>query len=301
MPFSEDQLTTWSNQGAVTTSAQTYNSIKTCIDGINWNSDIRYDIYLQGSYRNSTNIRGNSDVDVVVEFKSIFYSNKLSLPPDQLRAFEEHFGEEAKYSLDDFKTGLIEGLRNYYGQSRVSVGNKAVKVIGQNGRLNADMLCCANYKQFESFSSLNPDNCVEGIIFLEGDTSREVINYPKLHYENGVIKNQNTSNNYKPIVRIFKNIVSRLIEQEELNASSVTSYFIECLLFNMTNTYYQQSTYYDIVLSILSDLQSVTDNQLMSCYCQNEMTVLFGDSNGQWNISDCRQFINGAIEYWNEA
>lgn len=300
MPFSENQLATWSNLGAVTTSAQTYNSVKTCIDGIDWNSDIKYDIYLQGSYRNSTNIRGNSDVDIVVEFKSIFYSNKYSLPPDQLREFNEYFGGEVKYELADFKAGLIEGLRAYYSHNIVNESNRAIKITGESGRMNADVICCAEYKKYKSFSRLNPDNCADGIIFWERDTNKEIINFPKLHYDNGVIKNENTDDNYKPVVRIFKNIVSRLVENGKLNASLAPSYFIECLLFNIANNNYQQNTYFDMVLNILNALHDATDNQLMNYYCQNEIITLFGDSDQQWNIPDYVQFVSRVIEYWNE-
>ena len=34
---------------------------------------VTYDIYLQGSYQNDTNISGDSDVDVMLELKSTFY------------------------------------------------------------------------------------------------------------------------------------------------------------------------------------------------------------------------------------
>jgi hypothetical protein len=300
MPFSENQLAIWSNQGAVTTSALTYNSVKTCIDGINWNSDILYDVYLQGSYRNSTNIRGNSDVDVVVEFQSSFYSNKNSLPSDQLREHNEYYGEAAKYTLSDFRMGLVEGLKNYYGQNIVNEGNRAIKITGASGRLSADLVCCAQYKEYRSFSINFPDNYAGGIIFWERNTNREVINFPKLHYDNGVTKNQNTNNNYKPVVRIFKNIVSRLVESGKLNASSAPSYFIECLLFNIVNNNFQQNSYFAIVLSILNALHDVTDNQLMNFLCQNQMRNLFGKSDQQWNIPNCRQFISRTIGYWNE-
>ncbi len=102
MAISESQLVTWSHQGATTSSANTYNSIKTCIDGVNWNADISYDIYLQGSYKNSTNIRANSDVDVVIEFQSIFHSNKHKLPAEELKEFNEYFND-GKYSLTDLQ------------------------------------------------------------------------------------------------------------------------------------------------------------------------------------------------------
>ncbi|WP_052188224.1 hypothetical protein [Cellulophaga sp. Hel_I_12] len=47
MAVQENQLSTWANQGSITTSSKTYESIKNCIDGLNWNPDIS----LQGSYK----------------------------------------------------------------------------------------------------------------------------------------------------------------------------------------------------------------------------------------------------------
>ena len=126
MAISENQLSTWSNQGATVSSVQIYNSIKTCIDVGSWNDDVSYNIYLQGSYKNTTNTRGDSDVDVVVEFSSVFYSNKLELPEADLQAYKNYY-EEWKYTLKDFKTAVMERLEEYYGHTNVTVGSKSKK------------------------------------------------------------------------------------------------------------------------------------------------------------------------------
>jgi len=59
MAIPEHQIATWSNQGANKTSASTYENVKNCINGGNWNSEVGKN-YLQGSYKNSTNIYGDS-------------------------------------------------------------------------------------------------------------------------------------------------------------------------------------------------------------------------------------------------
>ena len=53
------------------------------------------------------------------------------------------------------------------------------------------------------------------------------------HYENGVTKNRNTNNYYKPIIRMFKNIRSYLVDQNIISIKAATSYYIECLLYNV--------------------------------------------------------------------
>ena len=115
MAIQESQLSTWANQGSITTSSKTYESVKNCIDGINWNSDISYDIYLQGSYKNSTNIYGNSDVDIVVEFQSVFFSDTSNLD-DIGKEVHDALGP-GKYNLDDFKSVIVKRLKENYGES----------------------------------------------------------------------------------------------------------------------------------------------------------------------------------------
>ena len=64
MPIPESQLETWSHQGATVTSAATHRSIRAALDAHDWPDAMRLNPYLQGSYANATNIRGNSDVDL---------------------------------------------------------------------------------------------------------------------------------------------------------------------------------------------------------------------------------------------
>src|SRR5574340_777580 len=75
MPIPESQLETWSHQGAITTAKTTADSIKNALNDYEWPEKIDFEVYLQGSYKNDTNIRGDSDVDVVAQLNSTFYNN----------------------------------------------------------------------------------------------------------------------------------------------------------------------------------------------------------------------------------
>jgi len=76
MAILESQLERWAHQGAVATAKLTADSIRNALKSYNyWPAGIDFEVYLQGSYKNSTNIRGDSDVDVVVQLNSSFYSN----------------------------------------------------------------------------------------------------------------------------------------------------------------------------------------------------------------------------------
>jgi hypothetical protein len=294
MPFSENQLSTWANQGATATSASTYESIKKCIENHNWNDDVHFNIYLQGSYRNFTNIRGDSDVDVVVEFTSVFYSNKLELPPNQLDEFNDSYSD-GKYTLSDIKKAIITRLESHYGKNYVDVGNKSIKVLANSGRLDCDVVCCAEYREYRGFSSQNTGDYVKGIVFWTTHTNEKVINFPKLHYDNGVNKNSDCSSNYKPTVRIVKNMKSRITK------SIAPSYFIECLMYNILYSNYIRATYSDTIVSILNSLNNFQDAELKKLICQNEQRYLFGASDQQWDLNNCKTFISQLIEFWNNG
>jgi hypothetical protein len=81
MAIPESQLETWSHQGAIATSRNTYASIKGALEA--WNTtyaDKDFEIFLQGSYGNDTNIYADSDVDIVIMLKSVFRSDRSLLP-----------------------------------------------------------------------------------------------------------------------------------------------------------------------------------------------------------------------------
>lgn len=299
MAINEAQLQTWSNQGATTSSAATYNSIRTCIEGHNWNDDVTFNIYLQGSYRNFTNIRGDSDVDVVVEFSSVFYSNKHELTVEQLKAFNEYYSD-GKYTLNSFKEAVIQRLKSYYGEAYVKVGNNSIKVLANSGRLDCDVICCAEYREYRSFSKTDISSYTKGIVFWTNKTNEQVVNFPKQHFDNGASKNQICNNNFKPTIRIIKNIKARLVNSGIISSSLAPSYFIEGLMYNMPNVDFQNSTHSSRVLAILKTFHSYSDSQFESLLCQNGRRYLFGSSKQQWNIADCRIFRDQLIKFWNE-
>jgi len=300
MPISESQLNTWANQGSTASSASTYSSIKSCIEGNNWNDDVNYNIYLQGSYRNTTNIRGDSDVDVVVEFSSVFYSNKNQLPPEQLQEYNEYYSD-AKYTLESFKKAIIERLKVYYGQEYVVVGNKSIKVLANSGRLDCDIVCCSEYREYRSFSRLNTNDFVKGIVFWATQTNEKVVNFPKLHFDHGATKNQNCYSNFKPSVRIIKNMKSRLVANDVIDNSLAPSYFIECLMYNMPDNDYSYNNHSSRVIAILNTFYQYSDAELEALICQNRQRYLFGHSDQQWSINDCKVFRTRLITFWNEG
>src|SRR6266446_4203710 len=89
MGIPETQLDTWSHQGSVTQSKDTYASIKSSLDAKDTNyTGKNFAVFLQGSYGNHTNIYAESDVDVVIRLDSIYYYDISALTDQERAAFD---------------------------------------------------------------------------------------------------------------------------------------------------------------------------------------------------------------------
>jgi hypothetical protein len=287
MPIPESQLETWSHQGAVTTAKKTHESIRAALKAYNWPSGVQYEVYLQGSYKNDTNIRGDSDVDIVVQLNSTFLSN---LPA----SWKKHFGfRPASYGWKEFKSDVLKALRNHYqDSSKVSEGKKALKVT--TSYLRADVVVCLQYRKYPDRPRSKAD-FIEGMTFWVPSESRWVINYPKLHYKNGVKKNQDTNERYKPTVRMFKNARTYLVDRRVIPPDLAPSYFLECLLYNVPNDKFGpnlQSRFREVITWLL-------EADFSRFVCQNEQLPLFGSSPEQWSKDRAYRFLEAMVTLWN--
>ena len=281
MAIPESQLETWSHQGAITTAKATADSIKNALNVYNnWPEVIDFEVYLQGSYKNDTNIRSDSDVDVVAQLNSTFYSNLLE---EQKRLLGL---SPASYRWSDFRVDAIRALKNYYGQSFITEGNKSLKVKANNGRLPADIVVCAQYREYKS---INNYDYVKGMCFWSRNDNRQIINYPKVHYDNGVSKHQNSNEWYKPSVRLFKN------SRGYISGDLTPSYFLECMLYNVPNSKFgtnYQNTFCNVV-------NWLNETNLDDFVCQNGQLKLFGLTPEQWDTNQAKRFIKNLISLWN--
>jgi hypothetical protein len=288
MPIPEPQLETWSKPGAVETAERTHKSIRAALEAYNWPSGVQYEVYLQGSYRNRTNIRGDSDVDIVVQLNSTFLSN-LSV------SWKRHFGfRQASYGWKEFKSDVLKALRNHYqDNSKVSEGKKALKV--RTSYLRADVVVSLQYRKYPD-RPRSEDDFVEGMTFWVPSENRWVINYPKLHYKNGAKKNKDTNGWYKPTIRMFKNARTYLVDKGVIPADLAPSYFLECLLHNVPNDKFGpnlQSTFREVIIWLRKA-------DFSRFFCQNRQLLLFGSSPEQWSEDRAYRFLEAMVRLWND-
>ena len=96
MSIPESQLETWSHQGSITNSSNTYNAIKNVLElsGTPY-SGKSYDVFLQGSYGNDTNVWAESDVDIVIRLNDCFYSDHSALKEHEKAAWRQAHSSDA--------------------------------------------------------------------------------------------------------------------------------------------------------------------------------------------------------------
>jgi len=296
MAISEAQLETWSHQGAVQTSRDTYATIKRALE----NPKARYagrnlEVFLQGSYGNDTNIYAESDVDIVICCSDAFYHNLEKLSVEQLTAFHSHFNN-GSYDYTEFKTAVRDALVEAFGTS-VTVGKKALKIAASGARRSADVVPAFQHRRYYSFGPNDQQNFYKGVSFFTSDNQR-IDNFPKYHSDNLTTKHQATGSRFKAIIRTFKNIRSKLVDLNRLKSGDAPSYFIEGLLYNVPNELFvsnKNTTVYNI-LKWLHDTADRTEFE-----CANDVYYLVRDNSPVcWSNANSEKFIREAISLWNE-
>jgi hypothetical protein len=251
-----------------------------------------FDVFLQGSYGNHTNIFAESDVDVVIRLDSTFQGDVKGLPADQQAAYHQAY-PEATYTFEQFKAAVVTQLSNAFGSGSISAENKAIKIRANGARRSADVVTCYQYRQYHWFGSREDQGYTEGIIFPT-QSSGEVINYPKLHSDNCTAKHQATSQKFKPLVRIVKNMRSWMVDQAMIGGGTAPSYYIEGLLWNVPNGQFGGS-YGDTFCRCIRWLWQTDRSQL---WCANQQYLLLGASNVQWATADCNAFLGALVNLW---
>lgn len=295
MGIPESQLEVWSHQGSIKQSAATYNSIKDALEtpsaayhGKN------YQVFLQGSYGNDTNIYSESDVDVVIRLDDVYYTDLTSLSPED-KAIYDQARIPGTYAYDQYKKDVIKALTNRFG-SDVKVGDKAIAVAPNGSRRKADVIAAMQFRRYWSFKSSQDAQYTEGICFFNGAGER-IANYPKQHSQNLTAKHQGSNRWLKPMVRVLKNIRSKLVDDGTLQPGVAPSYYLESLLYNVPNDKFS-SSYVDSFVNAINWIQNEAEKSKL--VCANEQYYLLRSGTPTcWEGTDAEAFINASIDLWN--
>jgi hypothetical protein len=299
MPFSEDQLDIWAKQGPTQQFVDTYNSIRSVL--VDQRSPFYkrdFDVHLQGSYGNDTNIRGDSDVDVVICTADTYGYDLGHLPPDQKALYQQQ-NVDVQTAFYGFKQEVISWLNDNYGAVSVVPGKKAILLKGNDYRRDADILVATEHRQYFRYqnASKQGQGYHQGIRFYTSD-GQAIENFPKEHSKDCTSKHQATNSWFKPTVRIFKNMRNRMIEKGVIKDGLAPSYFIEGALWNVPNEKFG-GTFQSTVGDCLNWLHASNRQNLL---CANQLRFLLRDGYPDcWKPANFEAFLASAIIFWNNG
>lgn len=291
MAIAEKQLETWSKQGPTGEFTDTYNAMRgQLLDKGALYPVADVDVFLQGSYGNTTNVYADSDVDIVLKHTGAYYYDVSNLPKDQQARYESEHSGNSQYGYTQFKADAEGYIKRLY--NGVQIGKKAVFVPGNNGRRNADILVC---QQFRRYTSYEPGNVRyhEGVAFFSD--GKRIDNFPKQHSANCTAKHQTTNNNFKPMVRVFKNMRNTMIENGLLVDGVAPSYFIEGMLWNVPKDKFTGS-FGDMWVACYNWVVTADETKLA---CANDLYWLIRENSPVcWSSTNFHTFMAALKEYW---
>jgi hypothetical protein len=189
------------------------------------------------------------------------------------------------------KAQVHRALGHVFGASTVTRQNRCLTVRETTRSLAADVVPCFTYRSFVG----NPPTVRTGIVIYP-DTGGRTPNWPKQNYDNGVRKNDATGRRYKKLVRILKRLENELVRNDI--SRPVRSYLIECLVHNVPNALFGNSTLTEDVRQALASIYVATndDEHARGLLEVNEFKFLFNPSQ-RWTRQQANAFARTAWAY----
>ncbi|MFZ2897508.1 MAG: nucleotidyltransferase [Saprospiraceae bacterium] len=293
--YSEETFGHWQRPASESEEQRISNAISMIRAAINESEELKsknIEVFVQGSYANNTNVRAESDIDICVMLKDTFYTEY----PDNLSDKDYGFTEGAN-DFTTFRQNVYNALVSKFGVENITNGNKSIKIDSNSYRVDADAVPSFQYRNYRYSGSKDPEIFKEGVKFFSNDGAT-VINYPKIHIENGMLKNTNTQRRYKRLTRILKRIRYKMIEDGVPVNDGITSFLIECLVWNIPNSIFNNyDSWNDRIKQAIIYLYNQTkdENKCKGWGEVSEMLYLF-HSGRKWNSN----MVNGyLVQLWN--
>ncbi|HEV2375839.1 MAG TPA: nucleotidyltransferase [Streptosporangiaceae bacterium] len=291
MPIPDKQVGDWSLQADSTLPGWTHSVLHDALHHAKPLQGLGVEIFVQGSYANSTNVRKHSDVDLVAQLKLPLEEDVRRLSQPEVELFYQHY-EKTDYGWEEFREDVLRSLRE---QFFVREGNKCIDITDMDSllRVPADILPAIEFRRYSAFPSLAGEVYEEGVFFRDA-SGRAIVNFPKQHLANGKVKDKATGGRFKQVVRVYKN--ARRHETAHIEKDSAPSYFLECLLYNVPDRLFRASLS-EAYLGCLGWLSEHRD-KFGDFTCQNKLVGLFGSRQGQWSITSAENLISALNNQW---
>lgn len=268
--------------------ARTHTTIREYLESVQSLAHYRIDTYLQGSYKNSTNVRQGSDVDVGSRTAEVYIGETKHLPETQRSLYASHTSP-GDFGYAQYRADILAALRAKYGT--VHDGNKALNIPGNSSRLDADVLPCLEYRHYWTYTGQLSDYA-KGIAFYSKQ-GQLYVNFPDQHFQNLTTQNGKTDGKLKGCIRILKRARNLMVEAGKWRKERSPSYYLECLLWNVPPHIFLDS--YDVVVPdvlkyLYTDLTEKRERGNLDSYMQaNNIYFLFHPT--FWNVADAVDFV----------
>lgn len=289
MKFSEETLDAWRKPPSDTEETKLSNiqrMVKECINEDATLKNMGIKTFGQGSYVNDTNVRLNSDVDLNVQYTDGFY---FDLPPGTTRS-DFGLNNPSSYSASEFKNDVQSALVRKF-ESDVRRKNKCIAIDGNTNRVGADVVPTWQYRRYSIDRSY-----IEGVRF-RADNEQWVTNFPIQHIENGKEKNSRTQRRFKRLTRIHKRIKAKMIEDGESVNGNITSFLLECLLWNVPDGIFNDYETWTGRLknSIVSLYNSIKEENGCSNWCEVSGLLYLFSNDRKWSRENVHSYL---LQLW---
>jgi hypothetical protein len=134
----------------------------------------------------------------------------------------------------------------------VTAGDKAWGIRESRYNVDSDVVAVLPFRRYRADGDYHV-----GVQFitLKG---KKIVNFPEQQCRNGVTKNQNTGERFKAMVRALKSLRNEMADQKDASADGISSFLIECLVWNVPNSKFNHASYCDDMKEILLCLYAGT-------------------------------------------
>lgn len=288
MNISEDQLSRWAKAPSETQETKCQNAVNRIAKAIENKFGADVNVFLQGSYKNRTNVKLESDVDIVALYHPNYYCDISFLDEMEKKKYWDNF-RAAEYTVELFKGDILKVLENEFDASEIKRKDKCITIKENSFRVNADVVPAFLHRRLKTAELAQE----EGIQFVT-DSGVHVRSFPNQHYDNGVWKNKETQKMYKAVLRILKNVRNKLDESGVLNHGDMPSFFLECLVWNVIpHSHFQKSTYHDATRTVVAAIYNdMLDSQKAMKY--SEVSDLLWLFRGGREPEQAKKFMQSA-------
>lgn len=287
--FTEESLTYWTKPPSETEETKLGNAERMVREAIQENNLLKtknIEIFGQGSYANDTNVKLNSDIDI-----NVMLTGTVFFDIHDGKSREEHGYTEAQYTFAEFKNDVFTALVNKFGRDNVKRENKCITIKENTYRVKTDVVPTFKYNRHDSDGITHI-----GTKFIS-DTSNAIVNFPKQHIANGKTKNANTLKRFKRLTRIYRQIRYKMIEDGLTVNPNITSFLLECLVWNVPNSVLNDNTTWSDRLrqSIVYLYNKTKDAGECEKWGEvSELLYLFVDR--KWSREDVKNYL---VQMWN--